>query len=402
MILKAFKYRIYPNLEQKILIHKHFGCARFVYNWGLETRIREYQENNKSLSSFGLSLRLTKLKHDIEWLGEVNAQSLQMSLRNLDNAYTRFFREKKGFPKFKKKSGHQSFRCPQKSKVDFENGLISVSKIKNIKASLDRKFLGVIKTVTISKTPTNKYYASVLVETPNELKKKNKPNPEKAIGVDLGVKYFATLSTGEKIDNQKHLQKLTKKLKLLARRKDRKNKESKRREKARLQLALLHDKIGNQRNDFLHKLSTRLIRENQSVCLEDLNVSGMIKNYSLARSIASASWSSFVRMLKYKAEWYGVNILQIGRFDPSSRMCSCGKVNHDLQLKERSWTCEECGKTHDRDVLAANNIKKFAFDRQSLIENLGKNTAGYAGINAQGDDKVTGQQCSVVVNELRN
>ena len=160
-MLKAYKYRIYPNKEQKILINKHFGCSRFIYNWGLETRIRKYQESKKSLSSFDLCYRLTKLKKELEWLGEVNCQSLQAALRNLDNAYTRFFRENKGFPKFKKKSTKQSFQCPQKSKVDFENNTITVIKIKKIKAILDRKFKGIIKTVTISKTSTDKYFAII-------------------------------------------------------------------------------------------------------------------------------------------------------------------------------------------------------------------------------------------------
>lgn len=177
---------------------------------------------------------------------------------------------------------------------------------------------------------------------------------------------------------------------MLSRRLSRKtNKESKRREKAKQKLALLHEKIANQRNDFLHKLSTRLIRENQSVCLEDLNVKGMLKNKKLARSISSASWSKFINMLQYKGQWYGCNIIKIGRFDPSSKLCSCGIINHELQLKDRLWTCKECGKLHDRDVLAANNIKKFAFDRQSLIENLGNNRVGRTRINAQGEDKVT-------------
>jgi len=390
MILKAFKYRLYPNDEQKTLLSKHFGCSRFVYNWGLETRIKEYQETQKSLSCIELSARLTKLKQDLEWLGEVNSQALQAALRNLDNAYTRFFREHKGFPNFKNKHGKQSFQCPQKSEIDFENNTISVIKIKNIKAKLHRKFKGEIKTVTISRTTTGKYFASVLVETSDTIKKTKKPKIEKAVGVDLGLKHFITLSTGEKVDNPKHLQQSSNKLVLLSRRVSRKtNKESKRREKAKRKLALLHERVANQRNDFLHKLSTRLVRENQSICLENLNVKGMLKNHCLARSISSASWSKFVEMLKYKAEWYGCNILQIGRFDPSSKMCSCGVINHDLRLKDRSWTCKKCGKLHDRDVLAANNIKKFAFDRQSLIENLGNNRVGRTQINAQGEDKVT-------------
>jgi len=389
VILKSYKYRLYPNNEQKILINKHLGCSRFIYNWGLETRIKEYQKTKKSLSSIELSSRLTILKKELEWLKEVNSQSLQMALRNLDNAYTKFFRQKKGFPKFKNKHGRQSFQCPQRNKVDFENNTITITKIKNIKAIFDRRFKGIIKTVTINKTSTNKYFASVLVETADNLKKKSKPNKNKAIGIDLGLKNFITLSTGERVKNPKHLQKLSKKLSFFARRKNRKKKGSKRREKARLKLARLHERIKNKREDFLHKLSTRLIRENQSICLEDLDIQGMLKNRNLARSISSASWSKFVEMLKYKGDWYGCNVLQIGRFDPSSKMCNCGKINQSLRLQDRMWTCKECGRCHDRDILAANNIKDFAFDKQSLIENLGNNRVGHTRINAQGDDKVT-------------
>ena len=389
MILKAYKYRIYPTNEQRTLLHKTFGCARFIYNWGLALRIKKFQEEKVSINSIDLCLLLTELKKEktTEWLGEVCAQSLQAALRNLDNAYTRFFREKKGFPKFKKKSGHQSFQCPQHSKVDFANNTISIVKIKNIKAVFDRKFEGKVKTVTISKTPTNKYYASVLVETPDNPKLKVEPVFDKAIGVDLGLKHFAILSTGEKIENPKHLQKSMKQLRRLSKKlTKKKDKTSKRREKARLKLARLHEKVSNQRNDFLHKLSTRLIRENQSICLEALNIAGMLKNHCLAHSISSASWSRFIEMLKYKAEWYGVNILQIGRFEPSSKMCSCGHINNALKLDDRNWTCEKCNTTHDRDILAANNIKNFAFNEQSLIENLGnhggENRAGLARINA--------------------
>jgi putative transposase len=393
MTLKAYKYRLYPNEEQKTLLNKHFGCSRFVYNWGLETKTKAYKEKKKSISSIDLCNSLIKLKQKHEWLKEVNSQALQAALRNLDNAYTRFFRERKGFPKFKNKHGKQSFQCPQRNKVDFENRIISIAKVKNIKAVLHRKFDGVIKTVTISKTKTEKYFASVLVDTLTKSKKPLNPNREKAIGIDLGLKHFITLSNGEKVENPKHLQKLSSKLKLFARHKDKTKKGSKRREKARLRLAKLYEKVTNQRNDFLHKLSIKLIRENQSICIEDLNIKGMLKNHCLARSISSASWSKFVEMLKYKAKWYGKNVIQIGRFEPSSKMCSCGKINHDLQLKDRIWTCKECGETHDRDVLAANNILDFSFHKQNLVQHR----AGRARINAHGDDKVAEQKCSVVI-----
>jgi putative transposase len=370
-MFKAYKYRLNPNIEQRIALSKNMGCARWVYNWALSRKIEAYQKENRSLSCFDLMKELPKLKaaEETKWLAEANAQSLQNSLRNLDNAFTRFFREKKGFPKFKsKKCRRQSFQIPQRVQIDFETRKIILPKIGAVRAKLHRKFDGIIKTVTISKTPSGKYFASVLVETDEKPLPKPEIKYETTIGIDLGLTHFAILSNGEKIENPKHLQKSLNRLKFLQRRLSRKKVGSKRRDKARICVAKLYEKITNQRNDFLHKLSIRFIRENQTIALETLNIAGMMQNHRLAQSIASASWYRFVEFLRYKAEWYGRNIVFIGRFEPSSKLCSvCGFHNGELTLADRTWTCPSCQTEHDRDVNAATNIRKFALQSQNLV-----------------------------------
>lgn len=372
-MLKAYKYRLYPTPKQIVLLEKHFGCTRFVYNWGLQTKIDVYQKENKSLSFYSLIPLLAKLKTepDKKWLYEVNSQSLQNSLFNLDKAFTKFFRDKKGFPKFKsKKNNRQSFQIPQHTKVDFDSNRISVPKIKNIKAKISRKFDGKIKTSTISKTPTCKFFISILVETPDSIKSKPSIKEDRTIGIDLGLTHFAILSNGTKIDSPKFLKKSSHRLKLLQRRLSRKVKGSNNRNKARLKVALLHEKIINQRLNFLNKLTYNLTHDKQvdTICLENLNISGMLKNHKLARSISDASWSKFIELLKYKSDWYGKNLIFIGRFEPSSKLCSCGAINQHLTLSDRSWICPSCGMLiEDRDIHAALNIKKFALQKQNIV-----------------------------------
>lgn len=374
MTYKAFKYRLYPTKEQENLFVQHFGHCRYIYNWGLNQKLEQYQKHGKSDSCIDLINKMVQLKKqkDTEWLKDVNSQSLQMSLRNLDNAFTRFFRKKTKFPKFKNKRGNQSFQCPQDCLIDFDNQLLSIPKFRNknkIKVRIDRKFEGKIKTVTVSKNKSGKYFAAVLVEIPEELPSKPMVIADRTIGIDLGLKDFATLSTGEKISNPRNLKKSLDKIKYLHYKLSKTKKRSKRREKAKIRLAKAYEKISNQRNDFLHKLSYKLTHDNQvdTICMEDLNVRGMMKNYRLAQSISDVSWSRFVELLKYKCDWYGKNLYQIGRFEPSSKMCSCGKLNNDLKLRDREWTCQNCGATHDRDILAAQNIKRFGLIRLNSV-----------------------------------
>ena len=370
MINKAYKYRIYPNQTQRELLEKHFGCVRFCFNWGLDKKIKAYQQDKKRLSCFDLINELAKLKKEKEfkWLNEVNSQSLQMSLRNLDNAFTNFFRKQSKFPNFKsKKHNINSFQIPQYLKLSDK---LDIPKIKGIKIISHRKLEGKIKTATVSKTPTGKYYISILAEQNKELPKKPKIKESTAIGIDLGIKTFATLSDGRKIDNPKYLKNSLKKLKRQQRWLSRKIKDSNNRKKQIKKVGLIHEKISNQRSDFLHKFSYQITHENQrlvshnrqvnTIAIEDLNVKGMVKNHCLAQTITDVSWAEFRRQLEYKTEWYGKNLLVIGRFGASSKTCSCGQVNQELKLSDREWICKECGVKHDRDVLAANNIKKFA------------------------------------------
>jgi len=361
-MIKTYEYRIYPDMKQRELLAKHFGCVRFLYNWGIQKKNESYQRTGKSPSCFDLIKQLKHMKFEHDWLKEVNSQSLQMSLRNLDNAFQRFFKKQAGYPQFKKKFKKQSCQFPQGSNVDFDNNKLYTMKFREgIKCKFHRQFEGNIKTVTISMTPSGKYFASILVDNGEELPIKCNPERNNSVGVDVGLKHFATLSTGEKIDNPKHLKKFERILKCRQRKLSKKKKGSSNRNKARKKVALIHDKISNQRKDFLHKLSKRLIDENQAVCLEDLNVSGMMKNHCLAKAISDVGWYTFRTFLNYKADWYGKNVLTIGRFELSSKMCNqCGTINNDLKLSDRYWTCN-CGAKHDRDVLASNNILNFAF-----------------------------------------
>ena len=373
-MLKAYKYRIKPNKEQAEMFEKHFGATRFVYNWGLEQKTKSYQEGKKTLTFLGLGPELVKLKKENIWMKEVNSQSLLASLKNLDNAYTRFFREKKGFPKFKSKyNPKQSFQCPQHCTVDFEKGLLNIPKVKNIKTVFHRQFEGDIKTVTISKAPSGKYYVSILFEDNKELPTKSKLERFNAIGIDMGLKDFVVTSDGDKIANPKYLRKSEERLARRQRKLSKKKKGSNNRNKQRKKVAKLHKKIANQRKDFLHKVSHQIVHKNHgTICVEDLCVKGMVKNRKLAKSISDAGWGMFYNFLKYKSEWHGKNFLDIGRFEPSSKMCSvCGNIKSDLTLSDREWICSKCETKHDRDINASINIRNMAFTNQNLVRCIG-------------------------------
>ena len=320
-----------------------------------------------------------KKSEEYKWLSEVNSLSLQAALANLDSAFVKFFREKKGFPNFKsKKASKQSFSIPQNTRVKFDEGRVYIPKFRQgIKTRFHRKFEGLVKTSVITRTSTGKYYISILVEV-NEVDATPKPISEnKAVGIDLGIKTFAVLSDGTEIQNHKYLKRSIKKVKRLQRSLSKKAKSSKNREKARLRLARAHERVCNQRNDFLHQVTHRLVANYDTICLETLSASNMVKNHRLAQALEDIAINRFNTLLEYKAKKHGVNILRIGRFEPSSKMCTCGYINHDLTLSMRTWKCPICGAVHDRDLLAANNIKRFAFNKL--------NTAGTAEIQACGD-----------------
>lgn len=370
-MLKAYKYRLSPNKTQAELINKHIGSARFVYNLALETKQAAYISNRFNMSCFDLVKQLPDLKKECDWLKEVNSQTLQQSIVNLDVAFNSFFKGKSDFPKFKSKyKSRLSFQCPQSAEVDFKTNKLFLPKFKKgIDIVLHRDFVGIIKTVTISKTPTGKYFASILVDNKNELPNKAKVKEKTTIGIDLGIKSFLVTSDGQEFDNPKYLRVAESKLKYIQR-KYSKNKGK----RTKYRLAMQHEKVVNQRKDFLHKVSSKLISENQAVAIEDLNIKGMIKNHCLAKSIGDAGWGMFVDMLEYKASWQGKSILRIGRFEPSSKVCSCcGSVNKELTLKDREWTCKYCGTLLNRDVNAAINIKSFALKNNSSVEYRPKN-----------------------------
>lgn len=353
-MFKAIKYRLYPTRSQAMLLDKHINACRFVYNLALETKQIAYASNQTNLTCFDLINQLPELKKECTWLLEVNSQSLQQAVVNLNTAYTNFFKGDAEFPKFKsKRRGSQSFKITKNTIL--LDGFISIPKFKPIKSVIHRTIDGKIKSSTISKTPTGKYFASVLFETTEVAPSKPKITEANTIGIDLGIKDFAITSNGEKFANPKFLKKSISKLKFVQRKYSKyKGKRTKQK------LALLHEKVANQRSNFLHQITKKLVVENQTIALEDLNVSGMIQNHKLAQSIQDVSWGKFYRFIEYKAEWYGANIIKIGRFEPSSRMSDCGQVNKELTLKERVWTCSNCKRTYDRDIQAAKNIKKFA------------------------------------------
>ena len=354
MRYKAYKYRIYPNKKQQELINKHIGCCRYVYNFCLEKKINAYKISKKSLSKFDLIklLPALKKKQETSFLKEVNSLSLQAAVGNLDNAYQKFFKEKKGFPKFKsKKNARQSFQIVQNTNVDFDEKKVYIPKFKEgIKCRFHRFFDGKIKTSTISKTSTGRYYISILVQFDDDNPKKKPIDENKAVGIDLGIKTFATLSNGKEIQNPKNLRKAMTRLKRLQRRLSRKTKGSNNREKARKILACQYERVTNRRNDFLEKVTHQLVTTYDTICLETLSAKSMMKNHLLAQALSDIAIGRFNQLINQKAEWYGINILRIGRFEPSSKMCSCGYVYKGLKLSQRVWTCPNCGRKNQRDL----------------------------------------------------
>lgn len=355
----SYKFRIYPNTTQTQQIQKTFGCCRFVFNYFLAERIEQYKTTGKSPTRFQKNNSLTALKKEIEWLREADATALQSSVQALDAAYQNFFRrvkngEKPGYPRFKSKHDHrQSYKS--KCNIKVLDKAVQLPKLGLVKCRVSKEVKGRILSATVSRNPSGKYFVALCC---TDVDIQPLPPTGKAIGLDMGIKAFAITSDGVKYPNHKYLAQSQKKLAKLQRQLSRKTKGSNRREKARLQVARLHEHIANQRQDMLHKLSAQIIRENDVICIEDLAPKNIVLNHKLAKSISDVSWGEFRRQLGYKAKWYGRQLVIIDRFYPSSQLCSaCGtQWTGTKDLSVREWTCPECSAVHDRDYNAAKNI----------------------------------------------
>ena len=366
----GYKFRIYPNCIQQQLISRTIGCCRFVYNHFLIIRRDEWRVNHNSLNYAKTNRLLTDLKKrdDTLWLLEADSMALQNSLRDLDSAYQNFFKKRAGYPRFKSKHSHnQSYRTNNGNKntsIRIVDKRIRLPKIGFVKIKQSQKFEGRILNATISHTASGKYFVSLCVEMDKE--KLSSTNNGKQIGIDVGLKEFYTDSNGTIVANPRVLKKLSKKLARERRRLYHKMPNSKNREKARIRVARVYEHITNIRKDFLHKLSTQLTRENQTIAVEHLNIKRMLKNHRLARSISDVSWGEFFRQLEYKAKLHGGEVIKVDTFYPSSQICSnCGYKNSEIKnLSIRKWVCPKCGAHHDRDINAAKNILRKALEEK--------------------------------------
>lgn len=358
-MLKAYKYRIYPSDEQKVQIEKTFGCCRFVYNQTLSYRKEAYRHEKKTVSRTDCNNYCNrKLKKTYEWLKEVDKFALTNAIYNMDLAYQKFFKEYAGYPKFKSKhDNHKSYTTNFTNgniAVDFDDGKVKLPKLKEVKAKLHRKFMGQIKSATVSQVPSGKYYVSILVETEHE----ELPHTNQSIGLDLGIKDLCITSAGKKYENPKIIKRYEKKLEKLQRQLAHKKNGSSNYLKKKKEIALCHEKIRSTRKDYLHKISHEIVSENQVIVSENLQIKNMVKNHHLAKSISDVSWYEFTRQLEYKSKWNGREYVKIGTYYASSQLCFvCGYKNAETKdLSVREWICPNCGEKHDRDINAAKNI----------------------------------------------
>lgn len=357
-MLGATKIRIYPTAAQAEKLAKAFGCARWYWNNSLAETQKIYQETGKGLGQFQLNARLPQLKSEIDWLGETHSQVLQSVSLHLSRAFVNFFERRASYPRFKHKHHQQSIQYPQGVKV-VDDCKVFLPKVGYIKAVVHRELQGKIKTVTVSKTPSGKYFASILID--NEIEAPAVSLNGKVLGVDVGLTDLAVTSDGSKFANQKHITKAQKNLVRKQRKLSRKVKGSNNRNKARVLVARAHERVANARRDYLHKLSTRMVNENQVIAVEDLHVKGMMKNHNLSKAIGDASWGMFTSMLKYKTARAGKGYIEVNRFFASSKTCSCCLHQQAVMpLNIRSWICDKCGTSHDRDINAAINIRNEA------------------------------------------
>lgn len=364
-MLRAYKYRIYPTDEQKVMLAKTFGCCRYVYNWALELKERTYKETGENIMQHDMQKRVVhELKPKLEWLKDnVTAKALEYALDDLFKGYKNFFEGRAEKPTNRKKHMRQHYHDRGKNvKVMFKQGMITIPKIKDIPCVFHRRFKGKIKQVGVELLPSGKYQVSILVDNGVQLPTPSPINSEKALGIDTGLKHFAILSDGQTYESTHEAKHEKRRLKLLQRRLAKKEKGSRQFRTLKRRIACLHEKVANRRMDHIHKLTHYIACENQAttICVEDLNVEGMKRNKHLAYSISDAAIGEFYRQLEYKCAWAGKNYIKIDRWAPSSKRCShCGFIYKGLKLSEREWTCPECGMHHDRDLNAAINIKHF-------------------------------------------
>ncbi len=388
-VMLTYKFRLYPHSAQREWLARQFGACRFVYNHFLQARIDYYtahkEEAKKGLTYQDTALLLTQLKRieGYEWLKEANSQALQHSLRDLDTAYKNFFHQRASFPRFKSKRAEQAFHVPQHFQVE-ANRLV-LPKLGAVKLVVHRPIEGQIRHVTVSKTASGRYYALLCCRG-----KLPEPSPKQGeLGIDVGLKSFLVTSRGEVIEHPKYLLQAERRLQRLQRSLSRRKKGSHNREKARMRVARQHEKVANQRADFLHQLSRRLVDENQVLYTEDLHVRGMLANHRLAKRIGDSGWGELFRQLTYKGRWYGTEFHPIQRFFPSSKRCHvCGYIYQDLRLSEREWVCPECHTTHDRDKNAAMNIELIGHAERTG-GTPGTHTPGESGVARSSNQEAT-------------